>query len=172
LNNDSFREVQMKNKSYTYILIIVVVLLLSACSTDKAEVNTSPKRYNFKEPNSFPFEITEVSTEIDMEVPDHLHQVIFNYSNEDTTQQIKYIVSKVIEEPGDNKVSESFGTKYTLENGLLAYYEEDSTSQSLWWENEDGFLARYVYFVNGNTSELGDYKLEVSNLLEIANQVQ
>jgi hypothetical protein len=162
----------MKNKSHTYILIIVVVLLLSACGSDKSQVNTSPIRYNFKEPNSFPFEITEISTEINMEVPDPVHQVIFYYSNEDTTQQIKYIVSKVIREPGDNNVSESFGTKYTLENGLSAYYDEDSTSQSLWWENEDGFLARFVYFVNGNTSELGDYKLEVSDLLEIANQVQ
>ncbi|EDL65307.1 hypothetical protein BSG1_10063 [Bacillus sp. SG-1] len=151
--------------------MLISVLLLSACG-DKSEVDNVPAIYEFKEPNDFPFEITEVSTEIDLEVPNHLHQFIFYYSNEDTSQQLKYIVSKVLEEPEDNKATKDLGTEYTLENGLPAYYDERPGKQSLWWENADGFLARYVYFANDNTSEFGDNKLEVEDLLDLANQVQ
>jgi hypothetical protein len=37
---------------------------------------------------------------------------------------------------------------------------------------ENDFLARFVYFTNGNTTELGDYKLEIEELVELANEVQ
>jgi hypothetical protein len=155
-------------------ILLLVIMLMSACSgVNNDEINNDVSiLYNFKEPTTFPFEVNEVSSEIDIQNRDYLHQFIFHYYNEETTQQIRYIVSKVLDEPEDNKVSESLGTEYKLENGLPAYYEEDSTSQSLWWENEDGFLARYVYYVDGNQSELGGYKLEVYELLDLANQVQ
>jgi hypothetical protein len=129
-----------------------------------------PIMYEFKEPTKFPFEVNDVSTNIDLEVPEYLHQFIFHYRNSKTTQQINYILSKVLEEP--EKTPKDNVTEYKLKNGVLAYYEEDQTSQSLWWETENGFLARFVYFTNGNTTELGDYKLEIEELVELANEVQ
>lgn len=47
----------------------------------------------------------EVSTGIDIEGPQYLHQFIFIYRNKKTTQEIAYILSKVLKEPEkiDNK---------------------------------------------------------------------
>lgn len=101
----------------------------------------------------------------------YLHQFVYHYLNQATTQQINYILSKVPSEPEKYELTKETEV-YKLENGLPVYYEEDSTSQSLWWEREDGFLARYVYFVNGNSSELVVYKLKVDDLVNLANQVQ
>ena len=77
--------------------------------------------------------------------------------------------------PSDNKISEdkkSEYKEYKLKNGLSAYYEEDSTSQTLWWEREDGFLARFVYFINVNDMALDEYQIEAEELVQLANQVQ
>ncbi|MRH43545.1 hypothetical protein GH741_12730 [Aquibacillus halophilus] len=164
----------MKNKMSYYILLFIAFLLLSACNTpnDDMKNNIGPIMYDFKEPVVFPFDVNDISTEIDIQNPDYLHQFIFHYYNEETTQKIKYIVSKVLDEPKDNEVSKENKTEYKLANGKSAYYEENTTSQSIWWENENGFLARFVYYTNGNTSELGEFKLDVKELVELANQVQ
>jgi hypothetical protein len=151
------------------ILLCSVCVFLNACSMN-SEQKVEPIMYEFKEPTQFPFEVNDVSTDIDLEVPDYLHQFIFHYRNTETTQQINYILSKVLEKP--EKVPNDNVTEYKLKNGVLAYYEEDETSQSLWWETEDGFLARYIYFTNGNTTELGDYKLAIDELINLANEVQ
>ncbi|NME07125.1 hypothetical protein [Psychrobacillus sp. BL-248-WT-3] len=151
------------------ILLCSAFVFLNACNQNP-ELKVDTIRYEFKEPTQFPFEVNDVSTNIDLEAPDFLHQFIFHYRNIETTQQINYILSKVLEKP--EKVSNDNMTEYKLENGVLAFYEEGETSQSLWWETEDGFLARYIYFINGNTTELGEYKLEIDELIKLANEVQ
>jgi hypothetical protein len=153
-----------------FIFLCSACLYLSGCINNSKDVELQPIMYEFKEPTKFPFEVNDVSTNIDLEVPEYLHQFIFHYRNTKTTQQINYILSKVLEEP--EKVPNDNVTEYKLKNGVLAYYEEGQTSQSLWWETEKGFLARFVYFTNGNTTELGDYKLEIEELVELANEVQ
>ena len=151
------------------ILLCSIFVFLNACNHD-SEQKVEPIRYEFKEPTQFPFEVNDVSTNIDLEAPDFLHQFIFHYRNIETTQQINYILSKVLEKP-ENAPNDNM-TEYVLKNGVLAFYGEDETYQSLWWETEDGFLARYIYFINGNTTELGEYKLEVDELIKLANEVQ
>lgn len=79
-------------------------------------------------------------------------------------------MSKVIDEP--EKISEQGKEPFELEYGKQAYYEEDETSQSIWWESENGFLARFVYYMNGNLDKLGKYNLDESDLIDLANQVQ
>ncbi|MFD1019535.1 hypothetical protein [Thalassobacillus hwangdonensis] len=159
----------MKKRMSVYVCLLAVFLMVSACSND-SEKSAPPIMYNFKEPTSYPFEISEASTEIDIGKPDYLHQFIFTYYNEETTQRLKYIVSKVLGE--QEELSKNDKIEYQLKNGVSAYYEETSTSQSLWWERHDGFLARYVYFTDNNRSELGNYKLEIEDFLDLANQVQ
>jgi hypothetical protein len=153
-----------------FIFLCSACFYLSGCINISKDEELQPIMYEFKEPTKFPFEVNDVSTNIDLEVPEYLHQFIFHYRNSKTTQQINYILSKVLEEP--EKAPKDNVTEYKLINGVLAYYEEDQTSQSLWWETENGFLARFVYFTNGNTTELGDYKLEIEELVELANEVQ
>lgn len=83
-----------------------------------------------------------------------------------TIKPLKYILSKVIDQP--EKVSEKDKQIVKLEKGQ-AFYEVDETSQSIWWEGENGFWARFVYYLNGNMEQLDDNKLEVSELIELAN---
>ena len=161
----------MNKRILIFTILCIVFSIVSACG-----VNTDTKHiaYNFKEPSKFPFEVDEVTTEIDIKDVDNWYQFIFYYRNTETTQQLDYILSKV-NVPSDNKISEdekSEYKEYKLENGLPAYYEEDSTSQALWWEREDGFLARFVYFINVNDIALDEYKLEAEELVQLANQVQ
>lgn len=161
----------MNKRILIFTILCIVFSIVSACG-----VNTDTKHiaYNFKEPSKFPFEVDEVTTEIDIKDVDNWYQFIFYYRNTETTQQLNYILSKV-NVPSDNKISEdekSEYKEYKLENGLPAYYEEDSTSQALWWEREDGFLARFVYFINVNDIALDEYKLEAEELVQLANQVQ
>ncbi|MET3209548.1 UNVERIFIED_CONTAM: hypothetical protein ABIC26_002495 [Paenibacillus sp. PvR008] len=59
----------------------------------------------------------------------------------------------------------------TLENGRQAYYHEE-TSQSLWWESENGFLARFVYYIQDNSVNLDDKKLDKNELIKLADRVQ
>ena len=161
----------MNKRILIFTILCIVFSIVSACG-----VNTDTKyiAYNFKEPSKFPFEVDEVTTEIDIKDVDNWYQFIFYYRNTETTQQLNYILSKV-NVPSDNKISEdekSEYKEYKLENGLPAYYEEDSTSQALWWEREDGFLTRFVYFINVNDIALDEYKLEAEELVQLANQVQ
>ncbi len=37
---------------------------------------------------------------------------------------------------------------------------------------ENGFLGRFVYYINGNLDQLGKYKLDESYLIDLVNQVQ
>ncbi len=160
----------MRKLIYSSILLFSALIILSRCNNESnAETSTYPVLYEFTEPSSFPFEINDKSSNVEI-YPD-LHQFVYHYLNQATTQQINYILSKVPSEPEKYELTKETEV-YKLENGLPVYYEEDSTSQSLWWEREDGFLARYVYFVNGNSSELGVYKLKVDDLVNLANQVQ
>ena len=161
----------MHKRILIFTLLCFVFSIVSACSDN---TDTKQIALNFKEPSKFPFEVDEVATEIDIKDVDNWYQFIFYYRNTETTQQINYILSKV-NIPSDNKISKDEKSKYKeyqLANGLPAYYEEDSTSRILWWEREDGFLARFVYFINGNTIALGENKLEVEELIQLANQVQ
>ncbi|KRE70837.1 hypothetical protein [Paenibacillus sp. Soil750] len=158
----------MKNISFA---ILLVFLLMCGCSGNSALTERSKSMiYDFKEPFRFPFEVNEVRTEIAIDNPDVLQQFVFHYKNNQTTQEIRYILSKVIDQP--EKVSEKGKQIVKLENGKQAFYEIDETSQSIWWEGKNGFLARFVYDINGNSEQLDDNKLEVSKLLDLANQVQ
>ncbi|MGG0857476.1 hypothetical protein [Metabacillus fastidiosus] len=161
----------MKKKIISHTLLSLTLLLLSGC-TEQSKTEFKGLTYGFKEPSNFPFEVNSVSTTIDAEQVDYLHQFVFHYRNNETTQQINYILSKVLEEPKANHVSKDGKKEYKLNNGILAFYEEDSTSQSLWWETKDGFLARYIYYIDGNTRNLDLYRLEIEALVDLANQVQ
>jgi hypothetical protein len=156
-------------RSLSFVLFILI-FIMSGCSGSNADNNRSKSiNYDFKEPFRFPFEVNDVRTEVEV-YPDSLHQFIFHYKNKETTQEVKYILSIVIDE--HETVSEQNKQVVNLENGKLAFYEEDETTQSIWWEGEDGFLARFVYYINGNSTPLNDIKLEISELIELANQVQ
>ena len=69
----------MRKKISSFILLLLAFVLLSACGNGNPETNISTIMYDFKEPTTFPFNISEVSTDIDIEAPDHLHQFIFRY---------------------------------------------------------------------------------------------
>ncbi|MCA1066142.1 hypothetical protein QTG56_25355 (plasmid) [Rossellomorea sp. AcN35-11] len=161
------------------IIISIGLLFLSACKNE-SEINILKEEmaahsYTFNEPTSFPFVVNEVSTEMDIKQVDSLHQFIFYYGNNETTQQLKYIVSRVVGEKKDNLISEKdkeSSIEYTLENGRTAYFTEDESSQSIWWASENGFLSRFMYFTNKNRTGLGEYRLEVEDFIELANQVQ
>ncbi|MGG3889726.1 hypothetical protein [Metabacillus fastidiosus] len=120
----------MKRKITFCMLLSLTFLLLSACkSENKPEFNDL--MYEFKEPESFPFEVNDVATTIDIAQVDYMHQFVFHYRNKETTQQINYILSKVLKEPKDNEVLKDGKKEYKLNNGVAAFYEEDSKSQSL-----------------------------------------
>ncbi|RUT43984.1 hypothetical protein EJP82_18805 [Paenibacillus anaericanus] len=158
----------MRNISFSFL---VMIFLLSGCSSSNpTEERSKSMLYDFYEPYRFPFEVNEVRTEIAIDNPDVLQQYIFHYKNKQTTQELRYILSKVIDEP--EKISSQGKQPFELENGKQAYYEEDETSQSIWWEGEKGFLARFVYYINGNLNQLNNYKLDESDLIDLANQVQ
>lgn len=157
-------------KSFSFALMILF-FLISGCSGNSATLERNKSMlYDFNEPFKFPFEVNEVRTEIAIDNPDALQQFVFHYKNNQTTQEIRYILSKVIEQP--EKVSGQDKQIVKLVNGKQAFYDEDETSQSIWWEGENGFLARFIYYINGNIEHLDDNKLEISELIELANQVQ
>ncbi|MFE8701543.1 hypothetical protein ACFYKX_13140 [Cytobacillus sp. FJAT-54145] len=157
-------------KIYMFLLGFIL-LLLSACSSEEKQLE--PIAYEFKEPTTFPFEVNEAFSEIDLEVPDHLHQFIYYYRNTETSQELKYILSKVLDEEQPSELEDIVKdmSEYKLDNGITVYYGENDTAQELWWE-QDGFMARFIYFIKGNTDQLGEYKLEVEEFLKLANQVQ
>jgi len=165
----------MNKRILVFTFLFFVTLIASACeviTTNSEDVERIEYKFKFTEPSKFPFEVNEVTTEID--IKDYWDLFIFYYRNVETTQQIKYILSKVSIE-SNNQISEGEKSKYKeykLENGLSAYYEEDSTSQVLWWEREDGFLARFVYFTNVNDIALDEYQIEAEGFVQLANQVQ
>ncbi|OME74116.1 hypothetical protein BK120_32090 [Paenibacillus sp. FSL A5-0031] len=154
------------------LVFLILMILISGCSghNPNKERIIPMMRYDFNEPFRFPFEVNEVRTEISIDDPYELHQYVFHYKNKQTTQEISYILSKVIDEP--EKVSEQGKQPIELENGKQAYYKEDETSQSIWWKSENGFLARFIYYINGYHIQLGNYKLDESDLIDLANQVQ
>lgn len=150
---------------------LILLFLISGCSGDSSQVKDRSMIYDFNEPYRFPFEVNQVSTEIAIDNPDALQQFIFHYKNKQTTQEIRYILSKVIDQP--EKISQQGKQVFKLKNGILAYYEEDETSQLIWWEGDNGFLARFVYYIDGNMEQLDEKNnLKVSDLVDLANQVQ
>ncbi|WP_336789675.1 hypothetical protein [Paenibacillus sp. MMO-177] len=152
-------------------VFLVLMFLISGCSRGNPTTERSKSILNdFTEPTTFPFEVNEVRTEIEIDNPDVLQQYVFHYKNKQTTQEIRYILSKVIDEP--EKISKQGKELFELENGIQTYYEEGETSQSIWWESQDGFLARFVYYINGNQNPLGEYKLARSELIDLVKQVQ
>ncbi|ETT63197.1 hypothetical protein C173_22917 [Paenibacillus sp. FSL R7-277] len=149
--------------------ILVSIFLMSGCSNPTGEriINMN---YSFNEPHLFPFEINEVRTEIAVDNPYVLQQYVFHYKNKQTLQEIRYILSKVMSAP--EKISTQGKQRLELDNGKEAYYDEDETTQSIWWEGENGFLARFVYYINGNLDPIHTNKLEVSAFIDLANQIQ
>jgi len=148
--------------------VLILVILISGCSgTNPTKQKSIPMLYNFNEPFKFPFDVNEVRTEIAIDNPDVLQQFIFYYKNKQTSQEIKYILSKVIDKP--EQVSVQGKLLLELKNGKQAYYNEDETSQAIWWESENGFLARLIYY--GNV-KLNNNKLDESVLIDLANQIQ
>jgi hypothetical protein len=154
------------------LVFLILIILISGCSGNNPtkERSIPMMLYDFNEPYRFPFEVNDVRTEISIDNPYALHQYVFHYKNKQTTQEINYILSNVIDKP--EKVSEQGRKPIVLINGKMAYYEEDENSQSIWWESENGFLARFIYHVNGYRDQLGNYKLDESDLIDLANQVQ
>ena len=152
-------------------IFLILCFLISGCSGG-THIDTRSKSmlYEFTEPFRFPFEVNDVRTEIAIENPDLLQQYVFHYKNKQTKQEIKYILSKVIDKP--EEISKQGKQLVKLKNGEQAYYEEDETSQLIWWDGENGFLARFVYYINGNREQLGSNKLAQSDLIDLINQVQ
>jgi len=158
-------------RSISFVLLILMLLIggCSGGSQTKKEIKTM--LYDFNEPFRFPFEVNEVRTEVQVDNIDVIQQFIFHYKNKQTTQEIRYILSKVINQP--EKLSNMGTSRLELKTGKVAYYDEDKTSQSIWWEGENGFLARFYYYINGNMEQLDDNnKLQISELIELTNQVQ
>lgn len=154
-----------------FILMLIVTVVCSGCAGGGSQRNIKhPIRYNINEPFAFPFEVNEVWTEIAIDNPDVLHQFIFHYKNKTTTQEIRYILSKSITQ--QETVSKEGKKQVILSNGQKAYYDEEVDTQSIWWEQDDGFLARLVYYCNGGKTTLDLYKLEESDIVDLANQIQ
>jgi hypothetical protein len=151
---------------------LIIILALVELATDWADPPNPPIRHVFEEPIAFPFEITRRYTEIDIQVPHHLHNFVFHYVNEETAQELRYIVLKVVDEPTDMDDLSSYGDQYVLADGTSAFYDEtESTSQGLWWKNKDGFTTRIIYYIDGNSVELDDEtRLQVQQLINLANQ--
>lgn len=154
----------------SFFVFLILSFLISGCSTKHVEVHNKSILYDFTEPFKFPFEVNEVRSEITIDNPDYLHQFVFHYKNKQTMQEIRYILSKVIDNP--EQISQKGKQPLELKSGKQAYYQEDMTSQSIWWEGENGFLARFVYYIDGNREQLGKDKLAKSDLIDLVNQVQ
>lgn len=154
-------------RSFSFVFLILCILI-SGCSGG-TQIDRS-MRYDFTEPYKFPFEVNDVRTEIAIDNPDYLQQYVFHYKNKQTKQEINYILSKVIGNP--EEASKQSSHPVNLKNGKQAYYKEDDTSQLIFWDSENGFLARFVYYIDGNTERLGSNKLSQSDLIDLINQVQ
>lgn len=124
--------------------ILVSIFLMSGCSNPTGEriINMN---YSFNEPHLFPFEINEVRTEIAVDNPYVLQQYVFHYKNKQTLQEIRYILSKVMSAP--EKISTQGKQRLELDNGKEAYYDEDETTQSIWWEGRTDFW-RDLYIIS------------------------
>ncbi|GLX65660.1 hypothetical protein [Paenibacillus glycanilyticus] len=126
---------------------------MSGCSSNnQSEIINKPIQYDFSEPLQFPFEVNEAHSEIG--IKDGLHQFVYHYLNKETTQEIKYILSKVIDDEPYVFSEKEKMQPIDLKNGTHAYYKEDEYSQSIWWESENGFIARFVYYINGKSEAL------------------
>ncbi|MDR6551883.1 hypothetical protein [Paenibacillus qinlingensis] len=154
-----------------FIVLLILCILITGCSSSKqVEVKSKSILYDFREPFSFPFEVNEVRSEIAIDNPEYLQQFVFHYKNKQTLQEIKYILSKVIDKP--EELPKQSKQLLELKSGKQAYYQEDMTSQSIWWEGQNGFLARFVYYIDGNREQLGSNKLAQSDFIGLVNQVQ
>lgn len=163
----------MKLKRIVRILgWLLVILALVELATDRPDSSNLPIEHTFEEPIAFPFEITRRYTEVDIKVPHHFHIFVFHYVNEETAQELRYIVHKIVDKPEDMEDISSYGDQYILADGTSAFFDEtDATSQALWWQNKDGFTARIIYYIDGNTVELDDEsRLSVQQLINLANQ--
>jgi hypothetical protein len=151
---------------------LIVILALFELTTDWPDPPNPPIEHTFEEPIVFPFEITRRYTEVDIQVPHYLHSFVFHYVNEETSQELHYIVDKVVDEPEDVDDLSSYGDQYELADGTAAFFDEsESTSQGLWWINKNGFTARIIYYLDGNSVELDDEtRLPVQQLINLANQ--
>lgn len=151
---------------------LIVILALVELATDWPDPPNPSIEHAFEEPIAFPFEITRRYTEVDIQVPHYLHSFVFHYVNEETAQELRYIVDKVVDEPGDIEDISSYGDQYVLADGTSAFYDEaESTSQGLWWINKNGFTARIIYYIDGNSVELdNETRLPVQQLINLANQ--
>ncbi|WP_445005728.1 hypothetical protein [Exiguobacterium alkaliphilum] len=151
---------------------LIVTLALVELATDRPDSSNLPIEHTFEEPIAFPFEITRRYTEVDIKVPHHFHVFVFHYVNEETAQELRYIVHKIVDKPEDMEDISSYGDQYILADGTSAFFDEtDATSQTLWWQNKDGFTARIIYYIDGNTVELDDEsRLSVQQLINLANQ--
>ncbi|TCI77935.1 hypothetical protein EVJ20_08235 [Exiguobacterium sp. SH0S1] len=151
---------------------LIVILALVELATDWPDQPNPPIEHEFEEPTAFPFDITRRYSEIDIAKPHHMHQFVFHYVNEETTQELHYIVHKIVDEPNEMEDISLYGDQYELADGTTAYFDEtESTSQGLWWQNRDGFTARIIYYIDGNSVELDDEnRLSVQQLINLANQ--
>lgn len=151
---------------------LIVILALFELATDWPDPPNPPIEHTFEEPIAFPFEITRRYTEVDIQVPHDLHSFVFHYVNEEMSQELRYIVDKVVDEPDDIENISSYGDQYVLADGTAAFFDEtESTSQGLWWINKNGFTARIIYYIDGNSVELDENtRLSVQQLINLANQ--
>ena len=150
------------------ILIIIFLLFRQFNSNDYLENQFS---LSIKEPHEFPFVVDEVSTDINILKKQGFHEYVFRYKNKETAEELKYIVSKPTKEPQDFELPgflTSDYEKYTIENGGVVYYQENSETQRLWWNGSDETLVRFVYF----TAQGNNTRLDVEELLNMATQVQ
>ncbi|TYP74818.1 hypothetical protein [Paenibacillus methanolicus] len=163
-----------RNRNVLILVIVAFIVIMSVMrnrDNEISEVVDRSMRYTFQEPYRFPFEVDEASSEVAIDNPDSLHQFIFRYGNKETGQQLSYIVSKLVDNPptpadGPNR------ERHQLKNGRAAYYEEDESSQGIWWQTEKGFTARIIYGIDGYQTPLGDRKLTLEELIDLAQQAQ
>lgn len=91
-------------RSISFVFLILIILISGCSGSNPTEERSISMLYDFNEPFRFPFEVNEVRTEIAIDNPDYLQQYIFHYKNKQTTQEIRFILSKVFDKP--EKISE------------------------------------------------------------------
>ena len=159
------------NLKLVVVLLILAIIFLLFKQFNSNDYQENQFSLSIKEPHEFPFVVNEVSTDIDILTNRGFHEYTFRYKNKETVQELKYIVSKPTKEPQDFELP-GFLTgdykKYTIENGRVVYYQEDSETQFLWWSGSDGTLVRLVY----SAEQVNNTRLDVEELLNLANQVQ
>ena len=156
------------------LLFIASTLLLGGCMQAQEDITNISIMHDFEIPTALPFEVDQKQTIIDIQHVDGIHQYITSYDNDETGQFLKYILSQ--HQTNETFVHDTlphndrYDEIFQLDNGTILYYLEGTQTQSIWWAEKDDYVARFTYMLR-DTDGLGDYKLEVDELIDLVIQV-